>query len=61
MTRDAEAIAILRAYPGQIRLSNKNGDTGYWWCYFDDTIVQASDPTEAILEAWNKTVGPLND
>jgi hypothetical protein len=57
MTRDELAIATLRAYPGQIRLSNK-GAHGYWWCYFDEIVVQASDPTEAILEAWAQHLRP---
>ncbi|MFA5344820.1 MAG: hypothetical protein WC315_00900 [Candidatus Omnitrophota bacterium] len=57
VTKDELAIATLRAYPGQIRLSNKAG-LGYWWCYFDDIVVQANDPTEAILEAWAQHLRP---
>ena len=57
MTRDELAIATLRAYPGQIHLSNKAAH-GYWWCYFDEIVVQASDPTEAILEAWAQHLRP---
>jgi hypothetical protein len=57
MTRDELAIATLRAYPGQIRLSNK-ATRGYWWCYFDEIVVQACDPTEAILEAWAQHLRP---
>ena len=56
MTRDELAIQTLRIYKGPVRLSNKAG--GGWWCYLGDIIVQAPDPTEAILGAWAKYLQP---
>jgi hypothetical protein len=49
--RDHVAMEAMRAASKegfQIRLSNK-ASHGYWWCYYDDQICQATDPADAIL------------